>query len=181
MPGDEPGAYVGALRGMKMKHVHAAVAAAAVLAAPASVHGAARVADPLSFFAGQTESVSTVKVMLKKPFKSRSIGRGKLLPDRSLDLVQRVEDEGMPPHERRWKIRQIGPGRFTGTMSEAVSPVTIDETPKGYRFRFKMKDNLSVEQVLTPIAGGTAARNVITVRKFGLAVARSEGTIRKVD
>ena len=103
------------------------------------------------------------------------------MPDHSLDLLQHVEEEGKAPHDRRWKIRQIGPGHFAGTMSDAVGPVTIDETPKGYRFRFKLDGNLSVEQWLTPIAGGLAAHNVITVRKFGLKVARSEGTIRKVD
>jgi len=159
------------------------LAAAATLAfsMPANSGAAAGIADPLRFFEGRTETISTVKVFTKKPFRSRSTGRGKLLPDRSLDLIQRVEDEGQPPRERRWKIRQLGPGRFAGTMSEAVGPVTIDETPKGYRFRFKLKDHMSVEQLLTPIGSGNAARTVTTVRKFGLKVARSEGTVRKLD
>lgn len=169
-----------------MKHLAAGAALAALIAAavPGSASGAsgaARIADPLSFFAGETESVSMVKVMMKRPIKSRSIGRGKLMPDHSLDLLQHVEEEGKPPHDRRWRIRQIGPGRFTGTMSEAIGPVTIDEMPKGYRFRFKLDGNLSVEQWLTPINGGTAARNTITVRKFGFPVAKSEGTIRRIN
>jgi hypothetical protein len=120
-------------------------------------------------------------MVMKKPFKSRSLGRGKLLGDRSLDLVQRVEDEGRPPHERRWKIRQVGPGRFAGTMSEAVGPVTIEETPKGYRFRFKLKDNMAVEQWLMPMAGGKAARSKVTVRRFGIAVFKSDGVVRKLS
>lgn len=140
-----------------------------------------RIADPLSFFEGRTESLSTIKVMMKKPVKSRSSGRGKLLPDHSLELVQHVEEDGKPPHDRRWRIRQTGPGRFIGTMSDAVGPVTIEETSKGYRFRFKIDGNLSVEQWLLPIAGGTAVRNKVTVRKFGLAIAKSDGTIRKLD
>ena len=169
-----------------MTHMKIALATTAAVAltavAPAErARAAARITDPLSFFAGATESVSTVKVVMKRPFKSRSMGRGKILPDRSLDLVQRVEDEGKPARERRWKIRQTGPGRFVGTMSEAVGPVTVEETDNGYRFRFKMKDNLSVEQLLTPVGSGISARSKIIVRKFGMAVARSEGTIRKLD
>ena len=166
-----------------MKHGLIGLAATAAIAftMPARAAAAAKITDPLSFFEGRTETVSTVKMVMKKPFRSRSIGRGRLLGDRSLDLVQRVEDEGRPPHERRWKIRQVGPGRFTGTMSEAVGPVTIDETPKGYRFRFKLKDNMAVEQWLMPNAGGTSARSKVTVRRFGIAVFKSDGIVRKIS
>ncbi len=156
------------------------MAALLSLAIPASAGPVDRIADPLSFFEGRTESVSTVKVILKRSFKSRSLGRGKLLPDGTLDLVQKVEDEGAPPRERHWKIRQVGPGRFAGTMSEAVGPVVIEETPKGFRFRFKLKDNMAVEQWLIPVGNGGTARSLTTVRRFGIAVARSEGTIRKI-
>lgn len=159
------------------------LAAAATLAfsMSASSGAAAKISDPLRFFEGRTETLSTVKVLTKKPFRSRSIGRGKMLSDHSLDLLQQVEDEGQPPRERRWKIRQVGPGRFVGTMSEAIGPVTIDETPNGYRFRFKLKDHMAVEQLLTPIGSGSAARTVTIVRKFGIKVAKSEGTLRKLD
>ena len=166
-----------------MNHGRAVLASAAMLSLVpgATARAADRIADPLNFFEGRTESVSTIKVMMKKPVKSRSIGRGKLLPDHSLDLVQHVEEEGKPPHDRRWKIRRVAPGRYAGTMSDAVGPVTIEETPKGYRFRFKLDGHLSVEQWLTPIGGGSAARSMITVRKYGLAIAKSEGTIRKLN
>ena len=141
---------------------------------------AAPLSDPMRFFEGETESISTVKVVMKRPFRSRSLGRGKMLPDRSLDLVQRVEDEGKPVFERRWKIRQVGPGRFAGTMSEAVGPVVIEYTPSGYRFQFKMKGNLAVEQWLVPQSDGERAKSRIIIRKFGIPVARSEGTIRRI-
>src|SRR4029453_9682260 len=139
-----------------------------------------RVGDPLRFFEGRTESVSPVKVVMKKPFHSRSIGRGKIKPDGSLHLVQRVEEDGRPPHDRRWQIRQVGSGRFVGAMSEASGPVTIDEISGRYRFRFKMKGGLSVEQWLPPPPDGGAARNRATIRKFGVPVARSGAIIRKI-
>ena len=66
-------------------------------------------------------------------------------------------------------------------MSEAQGPVSIREVGGRYRFDFKMKGNMSVEQWLTPAPDGKSARNQVSVRKFGVVVGRSEGTIRKVN
>jgi len=118
---------------------------------------------------------------MKRPYKSRSVGRGEIKTDGSLHLVQRVEDEGKPVHERRWHIRQVGPGRYAGTMSEAKGPVTIDEVDGRYRFRFKMKGNVSVEQWIAPLPGGKTASTKVTIRKMGITVGQSEGTIRRLD
>jgi hypothetical protein len=66
-------------------------------------------------------------------------------------------------------------------MSDAVGAVTIDKVGSGYRFRFRMKGNLGVEQWLNPLAGGNSAKSVISVRKFGFTVASSEALVRKVS
>ena len=158
----------------------AAIVALAVAASP-SLWATERKSDAMRFFEGRTESVATIKLVMRKPFKSRSIGRGEIKADGSLHLVQRVEDEGKPPHERRWHIREIQPGKFTGTMSEAKGPVTVDEIGGRYRFRFKMKGNVSVEQWITPLPGGKAANTKVTIRKMGVTVGQSDGTIRRLD
>jgi hypothetical protein len=150
--------------------------AAFLMATPAS----AEPVKPMRFFEGLTESIGTIKLFMKKPFRSRAVGRGTIQSDGSLLLVQKVEDEGKPPRERRWRIRQVGSSHFTGTMSEATGPVTIDEVDGRYRFRFKMKGNYAVEQWLAPLPGGMSARNSLTVRRFGMTVGTSDGTIRKV-
>lgn len=147
---------------------------------PATVSAQQR-GDPFSFFEGLTESVATLKVVMHKPVLTRSIGRGEVERDGSLSLVQRVEDEGQAPHMRRWLIRPAGPGRFIGTMSEATGPVTIDEIGNRFRFRMKLRGGLSIEQWLTPLPGGRAASSSMTVRKFGIAVASSQGTVRKIS
>ena len=141
---------------------------------------AARLSQPLRFFEGRTEMLSVVKVIMKQPYRSRTLGAGRILPDGSLALIQQVFDEGKTPQQRRWSIRQFGPGRFAGTMTEAVGPVVVDELRGGYRFKFKMKGHLAVEQWLVPLPGGTSARTSLTVRKLGMQVASSVGTIRKV-
>ena len=142
---------------------------------------AAQPVKPMQFFEGRTEGSGIVRVFLKKSYRTRSVGTGRIQPDGSLVLVQRVEDDGKPARSRHWKVRQIGPRRYTGTMSEAVGPVTIDQVGARYRFRFKMKGHLSVEQWLAPLPGGKSANNSMTVRKFGVAVGNGEGTIRKVS
>ena len=165
---------------MKLSHLAAVPVAFLAVAALSPTTGAERKLDALRFFEGRTESISTIKLVMKKPYKSRSIGRGEIKPDGSLQLVQRVEDEGQPPHDRRWHIREVGPGRFTGTMSEAKGPVTIDEINGKYRFRFKMKGNVSVEQWVTPHPSGRSASSKVTIRKMGITVGQSDGTIKKI-
>ena len=135
---------------------------------------------PLQFFNGKTESVSTVKIIMKKTYRSRAVGTGRILQDGSLSLAQQVFDDGEPAKQRNWKIRQVASGHYAGTMTEAVGPVVVDEVDGKYRFSYKMKGNLAVEQWLTPMAGGDAAKSVVTVRKFGMKVASSTGIIRKL-
>ena len=136
--------------------------------------------EPLRFFEGRTEMLSLVKVMMKKPYQSRTVGTGRILPDGSLSLIQHINDHGKPSTQRRWLIREISPGKFTGTMSEAVGPVQVQQIGGKFLFRFKMKGKLAIEQWLTPLPGGKAARSKVTVKKFGMRVASSEGTIRKL-
>jgi hypothetical protein len=140
----------------------------------------ASMSNPLRFFEGRTESATTVKIMTQEPFISRSVGRGRIKPDGSLELFQHVSEHGRRDFDRWWQIREVRPGHFAGRMSEAIGPVSIDLVGGRYRFRFKMKNNMSAEQWLTP-QSDTAARMQLTIRKFGIAIVHSEGWIRKVD
>ena len=137
-------------------------------------------ARPLQFFEGRTEMISLVKVMMKKPYRSRTVGRGYISHDGTLSLIQQVQENGKPMHQRQWRIRQVGPGRFAGTMSEAVGPVQVQQVGGKYRFKFRMKGDLAIEQWITPLPGGKSAQSKTTVRKLGMQVASSQGTIRKL-
>lgn len=150
------------------------------LSLPFASAKAERMFQPLRFFEGRTELLSLVKVTMNKPYSSKTLGRGQILSDGSLSLIQQVHDQGKPARHRRWLIREISPGRFTGTMSDAVGPVQIQQVGGKFLFRFRMKGKLAIEQVITPLPGGTSARSKVTVRKLGVRVATSEGTIRKL-
>jgi hypothetical protein len=150
------------------------------LALPLAPAKAERMPEALSFFEGRTEMLSLVKVVMKTPYRSQTLGKGQILSDGSLSLVQQVHDPGKPTSHRRWLIRQVSPGRFTGTMSEAIGPVHIQQIGGKFLFRFKMKGKLAIEQWITPLPGGKSAKSKVTVRKLGMRVATSEGTIRKL-
>jgi len=153
-------------------------AATLALAAPAAASPSSD--SPLAFFEGRTVSEGNTKVVMKKPYKARSQGVGRIEPDGALLLVQQVEEGGEPRKERRWRIRQIAPNRFAGTMSEAVGPVNVEKVGTRFRFRFRMKNGLAVEQWLTPLADGMSARSTLTVRKLGIPVAIGESLIRRL-
>jgi hypothetical protein len=117
---------------------------------------------------------------MQAPYLTHSTGRGRIESDGSLSLIQQVYEQGKAPSVRRWLIRKTSAGHYTGTMSDASGPVAIDEVGERFRFRFKLKNNLSVEQWVAPLAGGGSARNLMTVRKFGFVVARGDGMIRRL-
>ena len=162
-----------------MSLLRAASIAPALLAvsAPAAVQ---QPPDPLGFFVGRTEGFGQVKVMFQRSYATHNIGVGRIEPDGSLFLVQQVFDEGKPATQRFWRVRRIAPGHYTGTMTDAVGPVTIDKTGSAYRFHFAMKGNLNVDEMLVPLAGGRAASSSAEVRKFGLVVATTQGIERKL-
>jgi len=151
----------------------------ALALAPPPLAAGTPVQSALKFFEGETRSDGTLKIMWGKQRRSRSVGQGTIRPDGSLSLVQKVDDEGKPPHERRWLIRPVAPGRYSGTMSQAQGPVTIDEVSGRYRLQLKTTSGLSVEQWLTPLPGGKSAKSHITVRKLGMVVATGEGMVVK--
>lgn len=137
-------------------------------------------ANPLYFFEGRTESTGVMRVMFGRPSRTHSVGQGRVEGDGSLSLVQKVDDEGKPAHERRWHIRLTGKGRFVGTVSEASSKVVIDEVSGRYRFRFRVKGGMAVEQWMEALPDGASVRYSTSVRKFGMKVAAGKGIIRKI-
>lgn len=159
----------------------AAPLATLLLLPDASLAAVSPAADPFTFFEGVTDTVGTLKVLMHSPVRTHCVSRGELRPDGSLSLVQRVEDDGTQPYLRRWLVRRIAPGHFVATMSQASGPVTIDEIGNRYRFRFRMSGGLSVEEWLTPLAGGRTATSTISVHKFGIQVASSDGFVRKIS
>lgn len=152
--------------------------------AASNVVAAAPPAPPfpvLRFFEGRTEGQGTLKIALSAPKSIRVQSRGRTEPDGTLVLVQNVEEAGKPSRTRTWRIREQSPGRFSGTLSDASGPVTARANGNRLQISYRMKGGFDVSQTLTLQPGGRSARNLMTVRKFGLPVGKLEETIRKLD
>jgi hypothetical protein len=151
------------------------LAFAVVAAAPAQA-----AFNPVEFFRGHTHGEGTLKIIFQasKQITVDSIGRAE--KDGSLLLEQVVHEPGKPARTRYWRLRQTGPNRFEGTLTDAASPVRVDVDGERIRIRYKGKDHLDFDQWLTP-AGPKQVNNVMRVKRFGITVAHYDEVIRKLD
>ena len=131
---------------------------------------------------GRTEGVGTVRVMLSGSHGVRDHNRGRLDASGALLLEQVIEEDGKPPRRRSWRLVRIAGGnRFTGTISDAVGPVTGEATGNVLHLSYRSVEGVNVEQWITLQPGGRTAHNRMTFRRFGFNVATLEGTVRRVD
>ena len=136
--------------------------------------------NPVEFFRGQTHGEGTLKVIFQSSKTIRVDSFGSDEKDGSLLLKQVIHEPGKPPRTRYWRMRQEGPNVFSGTLTDAASPVRVDVKGDEVRIRYKGKDNLDFDQRLTP-AGPREVRNRMKVKRFGITVAHFEERIRKLD
>ena len=118
---------------------------------------------------------------LSSPRSMRVHGTGHILPDGTLVLEQRVEEQGQPASRRTWRMRETSPGHIAGTLSDAVGPIEGEVSGNRLRLRFRMKGGLEAEQWISGKSSGASAHNMMTVRKFGVVVASLDETIDRVE
>lgn len=131
------------------------------------------------FFTGRTEGEGVLNVMMSGSRAVRVSSVGRREPAGWVVLDQEIREEGKPARTRSWRLREVGPGRYTGTLSDADGPVTGLVTGNRLRLSFRMRGGMDVDQWLTLAPGGRWARNVLRVSKFGMTVATLDETIRK--
>ncbi|HET9353966.1 MAG TPA: DUF3833 family protein [Sphingomicrobium sp.] len=154
------------------------IAGSLALAASASAQ-APRPFDPVAFFTGATQGRGELRELLGKPKRTSTQSVGRVDKDGSLVLDQKVAVEGDPLRQRRWRLKQVAPGKFSGTLSDAKGPVEAEVRGQTVRIRYVMKGNIKVEQELTAQPGGRAVINRGTFRKFGMKVAIMKERIDK--
>jgi len=150
------------------------------LLALALAAAAVAVFDPVDFFEGHTRGEGTLKVIFQSPKAMSVDNEGRVEADGTLLLNQRVQEAGKPARIRHWRLKRTGPTTFAGTLTDAAGPVSVELIGNRARIRYRMKNNMTAEQWLTP-AGPKLVRNKMKVRRFGLIVAHFEETIRKLD
>lgn len=153
-----------------------AVALAFSVGAPAQ---APKPFDPLAFFTGPTQGRGELKELVGKAKRTYVQSIGRVDKDGWLILDQTVKVEGDPDRQRRWRLKQVAPGKYRGTLSDAKGPVEAEVNGQTGHIRYVMKGGIKVEQVLTPLSGGRALSNRATFRKFGMKVATLNERIEK--
>ena len=135
--------------------------------------------DPVAFFTGATHGEGTLDQILKDPRTVTVDSIGKPEADGALTLTQRIEMEGDSPRTRVWRLKQVAPGRYAGTLTDASGPVETVAIGRAIRIRYPMKGGLQVEQWLVELPGGRALDNRLTVTKWGMRVATLRERIEK--
>lgn len=137
--------------------------------------------DVVRFFQGRTAGTGQLKVPLRSPIPVGVESVGRLQKDGELVLTQRIREGQKEQRTREWRIREVAPGRYSGTLSDAVGPVAGALLGNRLRLGYRMKGGLGVEQWLALARDGQSVHNLLVVRKFGLTVARLDETIRKLE
>jgi len=136
--------------------------------------------NPVEFFQGRTHGDGTLKIIFQSPKRMTVDSQGSTEKDGSLVLKQTIHEPGKPPRTRYWRLKQTGPNRFEGTLTDAASAVRVDVVKERVRIRYKGKDHLDFDQWLAP-KGPREVSNTMRVKRFGLTVAHFDEIIRKLD
>jgi hypothetical protein len=137
---------------------------------------------PEQFFVGRTEGAGSVQMIMAGSHKVRDHSRGHLDRSGALILEQIVEEEGKPARRRSWRLVRAGGNRVSGTISDAIGPVTGEIQGNVFHLRYQAREaSAQVEQWITINPGGRTASNRMIFRKWGLKAATLESTIRKLD
>jgi hypothetical protein len=135
--------------------------------------------DPVAFFTGASYGDGRLKEALKRERRVTTDSVGHAEKDGLLILDQRMQIEGEPLRIRRWRLRQVSPTRYTGTLSDATGPVEARVVGRSIRIRYPMKGGLKVDSRLVPLPGGRIFETKTIITKWGLKVATLSERIEK--
>lgn len=147
--------------------------------APEAPPTTAAVLDPIAYFTGHAEGRATLHKLIGSPepilvhSDGRPDGTGGVLLD------QRIEEPGKPARVRSWHLMPSGPGRFTGSLTDANGPVIATVAGPRLEIAYPMKGGLKAHQILILRSDGRTLDNRLIVTKLGLELARVDEVITK--
>ena len=156
-----------------------AAAVAFALAAAGDAVAAPDAIDPVVFFTGASHGEGRLREAFKRERRVSTDSVGRAEKDGLLLLDQKMAIEGEPLRIRHWRLRQVAPNHFTGTLTDATGPVDARVIGRSIRIRYPMKGGLKVESWLTVAPGGRAFDNKSVITKWGLKVATLTERIEK--
>jgi hypothetical protein len=134
--------------------------------------------DPIAFFSGETRGTGTLRPIVGRSAPITVESRG-TREGTGLRLVQRITEGAKPPRTRTWIMRPAGPGRFTGTLTDAEGPVAITVEGSRATISYRTPSGIGIRQQLALQADGRTVLNHLEAYKYGVRVATLEETIRR--
>lgn len=127
--------------------------------------------DPLAFFLGQSTGRGELSKVFSGTVAVRVESTGRLLRPGVMELVQVVTEGNKEPRTRRWEIREVGEGRWEGTLTDADGLVELYAKGNLLTIQYRMDGNYDVTQRLTLAPDGRSAYNELKVELLGATVA----------
>lgn len=135
--------------------------------------------DPVTFFEGRTHGEGVLRKVFAKPVHVSVDSIGRPVAD-GLILDQIILEDHKPPSTRRWTISRVGQNTYSGTLTDAIGPVTAEVVGPRAEIEYRIRHGLEVEQQLAEQPDGKSLLNHLTVRKLGVQVATLTETIKRV-
>ena len=77
--------------------------------------------NPVDFFRGKTRGDGVLKIIFQSAKRMTVDSEGRTEKDGSLLLEQTIHEPGKPPRTRYWRLRETGPNRYEGSLTDAAS------------------------------------------------------------
>lgn len=134
--------------------------------------------DPIAFFTGVSNGQGSLDTLIASsvPVTVASLG----FPEHGgLKLIQRITEGTKPVRVRTWTMKRVGPGRYTGTLTDAAGPVEI--VTKGPRadISYQTPSGIRIRQQLALQSDGRTILNRLEAYEFGIRVATLTETISR--
>lgn len=139
--------------------------------------------DPFVFFLGPSTGSGTLSKALSADVPIRVESRGRIevephheaswddAPTNVLVLDQVIREGDKRPRKRQWRLTEIAPGYYEGSLTDAIGPVTGRSEGNRLVLEYRMKGSFQVRQELTLSPDGQRAANVLKVSQLGVTVA----------
>jgi hypothetical protein len=126
--------------------------------------------DPIAFFTGETRGTGTLRPLVGRSAPISVASQGTPQPG-GLRLVQRITEGDKPERTRTWVMQRLGPGRYTGTLTDAEGPVAIEVTGPRATISYRTPSGIRIRQQLALQPGGRTLLNRLEATRFGLRLA----------
>lgn len=155
-----------------------------ILPLAAAMAGSSAIAQeftPSNGFIGRSEGNGTLRFLLGRPRPFHVESNGFFRPDGTMQLDQTIAAQGRKPHDRTFVISDLGSNRYSGTLTDAAGPVTLQTDGNVLFLRYRAKGPLVVHQTLVLGPDGRTIDNVGRITLLGIPVGRLQETILRKD